>query len=151
MTSEPTCHNYWSPAPRACAPQQEKPPCTTTRESPHSREDSAQPQIKLFILKTHQEILLLHKEKDKWIKLFVQRRAKDVCVCALTSDSLWPTRLLCPWDSQARILEWVAISFPRASSWPLPDVGIEPTSLASPALAGGLFTTAPPGNFACYK
>ena len=23
---EPTCHNYWACAPRACAPQQEKPP-----------------------------------------------------------------------------------------------------------------------------
>ena len=37
---------------------------------------------------------------------------------------------------QARILEWVAISF---SSGNLPDPGIEPTSLASSALAGGLF------------
>ena len=36
--------------------------------------------------------------------------------------------------SQARILEWVAISFFRD----LPDPGIEP---ASPALAGGFFTT----------
>ena len=35
---------------------------------------------------------------------------------------------------QARILEWVAISFSRGSS----DPGIK---LASPALTGGLFTT----------
>ena len=39
---------------------------------------------------------------------------------------------------QARILEWVAISYSTGSSQP----GIEPVSLASPALAGGLFTTA---------
>ena len=26
-----------------------------------------------------------------------------------------PTRLLCPWDSQAETLEWVAISF--SNSW----------------------------------
>ena len=39
--------------------------------------------------------------------------------------------------SQARILEWVSISFTRGSS----DPGIEPASLESPALAGGLFTT----------
>jgi len=37
-------------------------------------------------------------------------------------NSLWPhrlqpTRLLCPWDFQERILEWVAISFFRDSSW----------------------------------
>jgi len=40
---------------------------------------------------------------------------------------------------QARILEWVAISFSRD----LPDPGIE---LMSPALAGRLFTTEPPGK-----
>ena len=38
---------------------------------------------------------------------------------------------------QAIILKWVAIS----SCSDLPDPEIEPTSLASPALAGGLFTT----------
>jgi len=36
---------------------------------------------------------------------------------------------------QARILEWVAISFSRGSSQP----AVKPTSLASPALAGGFF------------
>ena len=39
--------------------------------------------------------------------------------------------------SQARILEWVAMPF----SGDLPGPGIEHTSLMSPALAGGLFTT----------
>ena len=42
--------------------------------------------------------------------------------------------------SQAWILEWVAIPFSRD----LPNSGIKPTSPASPALAGGFFTTAPP-------
>ena len=37
---------------------------------------------------------------------------------------------------QARILEWVAVSFSRD----LPDPGIEPESLVSPALASGFFT-----------
>ena len=41
--------------------------------------------------------------------------------------------------SQARILEWVAISFSRGSS----RSGIEPES---PALARGLFTTVPLGK-----
>ena len=36
---------------------------------------------------------------------------------------------------QARILEWVAISFSRD----LPDPGIKPSSLTSPALVGGSF------------
>ena len=39
--------------------------------------------------------------------------------------------------SQARILEWVAISPPGA----LPDPGIKPESLVSPALAGSFLTT----------
>ena len=43
---------------------------------------------------------------------------------------------------QARILEWVAISY----SGDLSDPGIEPKSPASPASAGGFFTTAPPGK-----
>ena len=37
---------------------------------------------------------------------------------------------------QARILEWVVISYSRV----IPDPGIEPVSLASPALAGRFFT-----------
>ena len=44
--------------------------------------------------------------------------------------------------SQARILEWVAISFSRGSC----DPGIELASLASPAWAGRFFTTEPPGK-----
>ena len=40
---------------------------------------------------------------------------------------------------QARILEWVAISFFRGSSWPRDH----PTSLSSSALAGRLFSAAP--------
>ena len=43
---------------------------------------------------------------------------------------------------QARILEWVAISYSRD----LPDSGIKPSSLASPALAGGFFITEPLGS-----
>ena len=40
---------------------------------------------------------------------------------------------------QARILEWVAISYPTDP----PDSGMEP---ASPALEGGFFPTLPPGK-----
>ena len=44
--------------------------------------------------------------------------------------------------SQARILEWVALSFSRD----LPDPGIEPSSPVSPALAGRFVTTEPLGK-----
>ena len=43
---------------------------------------------------------------------------------------------------QARILEWVVIFFPGD----LPHPGIKPVFLASPALAGRFFTTAPSGE-----
>ena len=36
--------------------------------------------------------------------------------------------------------------FPFPSPGALPSPGIEPMSLVSPALAGGFFTTEPPGN-----
>ena len=47
-----------------------------------------------------------------------------------------------PWSSvhrtlQARILEWAAV----LSSRDLPDPGIKPSSLTSPSLGGGFFTT----------
>ena len=44
---------------------------------------------------------------------------------------------------QARILDWVAIF---ATSGDLPNLGVEPVSLVSPALAGKFFTTVPPGS-----
>ena len=58
-------------------------------------------------------------------------------------------------------LSSLSMKFSRQEQWPglpfpipgdLPDPGIEPVSLASPALAGGFFTTAPPGKpSAMYK
>ena len=44
--------------------------------------------------------------------------------------------------SQARILEWVAIPFSRGSSRPRDQTCL----LHLPALAGGFFTTEPPGK-----
>ena len=62
----------------------------------------------------------------------------------LQPHRLKPTRLLCPWDFQVRILEWVAISFSRD----LPNPAIE---FRSPALAAGFFTTEPPGMWSNIK
>ena len=47
---------------------------------------------------------------------------------------------------QARVLEWVTISF----FGDLPDPRIKPTTLVFPALAGGFLTTAPPGKPSGY-
>ena len=43
--------------------------------------------------------------------------------------------------------EWRRNGQPCPSAADLPDPGIKPRSLASPALAGGLFTTMPPNTF----
>ena len=42
----------------------------------------------------------------------------SVVLVSLCPHGLQPTRLLCSWISQARILEWVSISFSRGSSQP---------------------------------
>ena len=48
------------------------------------------------------------------------------CLILLQPHGLKPARLLCPWDSPARILEWVAISSSRGSSWPRDSIRISP-------------------------
>ena len=52
-----------------------------------------------------------------------------------------PPRLLCPWDFQARILEWVAISSSRGFAQPR-----EQTHVSCICLAGRFFTTEPSGK-----
>ena len=61
------------------------------------------------------------------------------CVCSVMLDSLllcvvYPTRLLCPWDSP-RQEYWSGFPFPPPGD--LPDPGTKPESPASPTLAGG--------------
>ena len=72
-----------------------------------------------------------------------------VCVCALSHVRLFAT----PWiiAHQAHLSVgfsrqeyWSGLPFPSPGG--LPDPGIEPVSLASPALASGLFTTEPSGK-----
>ena len=56
----------------------------------------------------------------------------ESCPTLLQCCGLQPSELLCPWDSQARILQWVTMSFSRG----LPTQGSHLT-LLPPALAGG--------------
>ena len=56
---------------------------------------------------------------------------------------LWPARLLCPWDSPGKNIGEGCHFFLQGN---LPDPGIEPVSPVSLALAGGFFTTEPPGK-----
>ena len=64
-------------------------------------------------------------------------------VCSVVSDflqpcGLSPTRFLCPWNFPGKKY-WSGLPFPTPGD--LPNPGIEPTSLVSPELAGGFFTT----------
>ena len=67
------------------------------------------------------------------------------CACSVVSDSLRPrglqaTRLLCPWNFQEKY--WSGLPFPAPGD--LPDPGIKPASLASPASAGDSLPLVPP-------
>ena len=64
-----------------------------------------------------------------------------------------PTHLVTPWTVAchaslsmefSRQKYWAGLPFPTPGD--LPDPGIKPVSLASPALAGGFFTSEPPGK-----
>ena len=62
----------------------------------------------------------------------------------LQHHGLEPTRLLRPCDSQARILEWVAISFSRGSSRPKDQTQVS-------HVAGGLFRLNHQGSPFCHR
>ena len=64
---------------------------------------------------------------------------------------LQPTRLLCPWGF-SRQEYWSGLPFPSPGD--LPNPGIEPVFLVSPALAGRFLTTVPPEEpkvYRCYQ
>ena len=89
------------------------------------------------------------KEQTSVINSFL--RLEVTCyACLLTRvflvcepmDSI-PPGSFCPWNF-SRQEYWSRLPFPPPGD--LPDPGIEPMSLASPALASGFFTTASPGS-----
>ena len=59
------------------------------------------------------------------------------CLDTLRPHGLWPARLLCPWDFPGQRY-WRGLPFLPGD---LPDSGIKPECLLSPALAGGFFIT----------
>ena len=92
------------------------------------------------------------KKKKRFIGFIKRNPIVYFPICVFRSgvtDSLGPQELdYSPPDFsvhgifQARILEWVAISYSRGFSNPV----IKPASLVSLALAGRAFTTVPPGK-----
>ena len=75
------------------------------------------------------------------------RVKKDVCaqslqLCLTLYDPMDPARILCLWASPDKILEWVAMSSPRRSSWSRDLTYISCGSCT----AGRFFTTDLPGK-----
>ena len=74
-----------------------------------------------------------------------------MCVCSQSLSRVW--LFVTPWTVACRALlsmefcrQEYRSGLPFPSPGDLPDPGIEPTSLESPALAGQFFTTVPPGK-----
>ena len=78
----------------------------------------------------------------------------NMCMCMLSGGQLfvtpWTVAYQAPlsWDF-SRQEYWSGLPFPSPGD--LPDPGIEPASLMSPALAGGFFTTESPGKPILYS
>ena len=69
----------------------------------------------------------------------------QLCSCVQLFATLWSVALQAPLFMEfSRQEYWSGLPFPTPED--LPDPGMEPESLASPALAGRFFTTAPPGK-----
>jgi len=73
-----------------------------------------------------------------------------VSVCLVVSDSVapWTVALKAPLPMEfSRQEYWSGLAFPTTGD--LPNPGIEPAALESPALAGGFFTTEAPERLKC--
>ena len=69
----------------------------------------------------------------KTLSCLMYMLSRSVVSDSLQPHRLWSARLLCPWDFQARMLEWVAFPFSRGSSQPRGQTQV-------PHIAGGFFT-----------
>ena len=74
-----------------------------------------------------------------------------LCACAHSLNcvrffvTLWTVALQAPLSMEfSRQEYWIRLPFPPPGDLPNPE--IEPVSLVSPALAGGFFTSVPPGK-----
>ena len=66
--------------------------------------------------------------------------AKCLQLCLTLCNPMWPSRLLCPWNSLGKDTGVGCHTSSKGSSWPK----IEPVTLASSTLASGFLTTSAP-------
>ena len=74
-------------------------------------------------------------------------QVSSVMSYSLRPYGLYPAKLLCPWNFLGKN-SGVGCHFPFPGD--LPDPRTDPRSPASPALAGGFFTSVPPGKPLIY-
>ena len=83
-----------------------------------------------------------------YILIYIIRMCVCVCVCVCTQLLSCARLFVAAWTAACQAP--LSMEFPRQEYWSglplpspgdLPNPGIKPTSLASPALAGGFFTT----------
>jgi len=70
------------------------------------------------------------------ILCYEHAKLSQSCLTLCDPKDCSPARLLCPWDSRGKMLEWVAMPSSGGSSQPRDG----PASLMSSALAGEFFT-----------
>ena len=100
----------------------------------------------LFVIKKKKKNSLERGQREKLPHTYIFRMG------SLMSDSAtpWTTAHPAPLSMEfSRQEYWSGLPFPTPGD--LPDLGIEPASLLSPALAGGFFTTVPPGKPSIIK
>ena len=98
-----------------------------------------------------QSLALVLTQRTGAMKPKFQGCNPNLCACVLSrsvmSDSVtpWTVALQAPLSMEFSWQEyWIRLPFPPPGDLPNPE--IEPVSLVSPALAGGFFTSVPPGK-----
>ena len=94
--------------------------------------------VSLTMTRESSQLLRVHVVRLK-VKVLVSQLCPTLCH---TTD-YEPARLLCPWNSSGKN---TGVGCHALPSGDFPDPGMELTSLMSSALAGGFFTTEPPGK-----
>ena len=90
---------------------------------------------------THFSTLRTPRDREAW-QATVHRVTKSWTWPKWLSTHIW--ECVCTCTRVLREEYWSGLSFPSPGD--LPNPGIKPTSLVSPALAGGFFTNVPPGK-----
>ena len=86
----------------------------------------------------------MKRQPSEWDKMFEKNTILRVCVCVCACTTHTVVHQAPPSMGFSRQEYWSGLPLPPPED--LPNPGIKPMSPVSPALAGGCFTTEPPGK-----